>query len=247
MKKMHRYALALLIAASLIAISGCNKLLDYIKEHPDEDCTSCKIIKLTNISYGDTVTAEVAYNSWGDPVSVTPDLIRTGMPQYLFRYDSRHRLTDNIGAYSNGYYEQWRRYVYDSNNRIIRDTSYSFGLLNDRTNTEYGPYVTTYDYDSKGRVIHTSMLFLNHPYPPFELTYNYDPDGNLVLPDVVYDNKINFRRTNKVWMFVGHNYSVNNGKPVSGYNDKGLPLKLANNWGFLSFYGTSLEIKYKCD
>jgi hypothetical protein len=251
MQKMHRYVLMLLIGASLIALAGCNKLFDYIKEHPDEDCTSCKITKLTSItSYDgityDTITAIVAYNSWGDPISVTPNHIGTGMPQYLFRYDSQHRLTDFIGAYSNGYYEQWRRYVYDGNNRIIRDTAYSFGLLNDRTHTDYGPYVTTYTYDSKGRVVLTSTWDIVHGYT-YGFSYAYDTNGNQIFDGVVYDDKINFRKTNKIWMFVSHDYSVNNGKPVIGYNDKGLPLKVSNRWGFLSFYGTWLEIKYKCD
>jgi hypothetical protein len=251
MTKIQRVGLMLWVGTTLVLLAGCNKLIDYIKDHPDEDCTACKITKITSIIDfdidADTVIATFTYTPWGDPASVTPTHISTGNPQYLFRYDSKHRLTDNIGAYDNGYYQEWFHYVYDSHDRIIRDTAYAFGLLNDRTNTEFGPAVTTYDYDSKGRVIHTTMVELWLPYPPREHFYSYDTNGNLVVPGAVYDNKINFRRTNKIWMFLSKNYSVNNAKPVTGYNDKGLPLKVVGYSSFLSFFGKSLEIEYKCN
>jgi hypothetical protein len=189
----------------------------------------------------------IAYNSYSDPVSITPGWIGTGNTRRLFRYDSKHRLTDYIGAYELGGYEQWRWYVYDNNNRVIRDTSYSFGSLSDKKSGQYGPFVTTYDYDSKGRITHTSTLATWLPYPPQEFFYTYDSHGNLESPGVTYDDKINFRRTNRVWMFIDRNYSVNNSKPVIGYNDHGLPLKVgAGITGFVGFNGPWMELTYQC-
>jgi hypothetical protein len=59
---------------------------------------------------------------------------------------------------------------------------------------------------------------------------------------VSYDNKINPRRTNKIWMFVDKDYSANN--PIPGptaYNELGLPL---NNITFLGNHAT--EVFYDC-
>jgi hypothetical protein len=108
------------------------------------------------------------------------------------------------------------------------------------------------EYDAKGRVINeTSRDTLIDGVPGSSsdgptFTYTYDANGNLQGP--AYDNKVNFLRTNEVWMFTQRSYSENNPEGAIGYNDQDLPLGFAADHGisFLQFGGPS-EIQYDCD
>ncbi len=197
-------------------------------------------------------TVEFTYNKWGDPVSIIPTYVGTGNPKWFFYYDNKHRLTELIKPYNNGGYESWTRFYYDNNGRISMDTTYVFGVVgNPWGNATLGPYITEYQYDAKGRVVVADTRYPETPQH-FIRTSSYDLNGNKIGEDT-YDNKINFRRTHKLWMFLDLDYSVNNALPVEGYNDKGLPLRLKGNYRrFLNYQvpfqdSLGIAITYQCD
>jgi hypothetical protein len=73
------------------------------------------------------------------------------------------------------------------------------------------------------------MFSLGSTYPTQIYQFEYDGNGNLVTPGVVYDNKINFHRTNKIWMFLDRDYSINNPFAAETYNSNHLPVKLVTD------------------
>ncbi len=86
--------------------------------------------------------------------------------------------------------------------------------------------LTTYTYDATCRVIKTTTIGIGGPedgFVPLVNEYSYDINGNLVLPGITYDNKVNIHRTNKVFMFVDRDYSMNNPFTAPAYNGYGLP------------------------
>ena len=252
MTPTKRAGLILCVGATLSLLAGCNKLLDYLHDHPDGTVDLCQIKNMTvYYNNSDSVTVDFTYNSWGAPVSVIQSRAVTGRPDGLFRYDSRHRLTDYIEAYKNGFFETWHQYVYDKNNRIIRDTTYIFGAVGDEPpppDEVYDIAVVYYEYDDKERIIHTKQVWSDFPNDPLNIYYYYDANGNLSAPGAVYDDKINVHRTNKVWMFIDRNYSVNNAY-ASAYNEYGLPTKMElidPVTRLAGFYTGKCSITYKC-
>jgi hypothetical protein len=253
MTKIQRVGLMLWVGTTLVLLAGCNKLLDYLHDHPDGTVDLCQIQKMKFYFFNDSIDIDFTYNSWGAPVSVIQSRAASGHPDGLFRYDSKHRLTDYIEAYKNGGFETWHRYVYDKNNVIIRDTTYIFGILGDEPpapDEVYDIAVVYYEYDDKNRIIHTKQQWFSDPDPThsLDLYYQYDGNGNLVAPYAVYDDKINVHRTNKVWMFIDRNYSVNNAY-ASAYNEYGLPTKVElidPVTRLAGFYTGKGVITYKC-
>ena len=80
--------------------------------------------------------------------------------------------------------------------------------------------------------------------------YQYDERGNLINPfpsgdPVTYDDKISFRRTNKIWMLIERNYSLNNVTGVSNYNEHSLPLSFDKYPWFLGV--SIIGIEYECE
>lgn len=65
--------------------------------------------------------------------------------------------------------------------------------------------------------------------------FQYDANGNLMGQGNVYDTQLSFLRTNKIWMFLACNYSINNNFQASAYNTSKLPLLFACNYLLLSF------------
>jgi hypothetical protein len=101
--------------------------------------------------------------------------------------------------------------------------------------------IEQYTYDAKGRITQIKSQ-------TYTLTYNYDANGNLVLPNVVYDNKISFRRTNKLWMLLDRDYSENNPFTATTYNDKDLPTIIPNKYTSFMHRGLNLAaIDYSCN
>ena len=242
MKKNWYYLLVTITGISLSILSGCKKNLD-----PDLLSYNIKQFSYAGspLGVGRLVsdTMRFTYNSSGDPVTAIRTAVSTGYPNFFFKYDQHGRFTDLIGGYGhtiNDPIESWTRYFYDNLNRIVRDSFYSFPLIvNGRpTLGEYSGFInSTYTYDSKDRIISTTRGL-------FTTTYAYDGQGNLV--GTAYDNKINIHRTNKIWMFIDKDYSVNN--PVTAsyvYNSVGLPTKIVPFAGtvdeFMAVAETSLE------
>ena len=94
----------------------------------------------------------------------------------------------------------------------------------------YQTRLTTYTYDGTCRVIKTSAIDLSIAGggTPAVNTYTYDASGNLVRPGIVYDNKVNIHRTNKIFMFVDRDFSMNNPFTAATYNGYSLPWTLSS-------------------
>ncbi|HTI93303.1 MAG TPA: hypothetical protein VL727_22040 [Puia sp.] len=223
-----------ILALSIVlqGLSGCKKVLDYIGQHPGGAADAWEIKTLGYQGfYGDSETLTFSYNAWKNPVSVTRPDPRTGAPNYFFTYDKWNRLSNLICAYAGGVapnrIETWNKYFYDGKGRIVVDSLYSFpDLVNGNPVPGEHSSLSAYyfEYDSYGRIIKETWQ-PEGGYPPLVSTYAYNADGNLAGP--AYDNKINFRQTNKIWMFLDRNYSVNNALPATyTYNKAKLPLTI---------------------
>ncbi|MBO9563366.1 MAG: hypothetical protein J7621_11355 [Niastella sp.] len=250
MKSVYRFALMLCIGGAMIALAGCNKMVEYLEDNPTAEYTACKIKKVSWNSVYSPMTFQ--YNNHGDLAGITPAEVGTGYPNRIFRYDASHRLKEYIMPYSseNGGFELWIRYVYNNQGRVIRDTTWSFGTYGENPANEYNKGVTTYSYDAQGRISHTHYQSITFPQAVTDIDYVYDIRGNLVVYGATYDDKINYRRTDKVLMFIERDYSVNNIKPVGTYNQYHLPVKsiaTALTHQFLDLQTDQLNIEYKCN
>lgn len=245
-------AARLCFALFLLQLLSCNKLdLKDLLHHPDKVPQLCDIEKISYLDYsGDTASGVFTYNYRGDPVKVIFNHPATGRPHLTFRYNKQGRLTDYIGPYNEGpnsYFEFWYRYQYDAQGKkIIGDSSFAMGAI---VNNELVPYdqqttVATYEYDSLGRVSKTVRRWVNIPQLSLQtFIYSYDNKGNLAVKRwyqgdnienetfYTYGDKPSLYRTNKVWMIVDYDYSVNNSLQALSYNKYGLPLKTGMNTG----------------
>jgi len=181
-----------------------------------------------------------------------------------FFYDKKNRLTDCIGLYSGGSDSEknvfeWHKYIYDSKNRIVGDTTYGFLIYKSGSLTPIPPVdddeiefysLSHYTLDSKDRIIKRTRT----RYPDMRIdsaNYTYGQDGNLIVPNLHYDNNISFLRTHTIWMLLSFDYSVNNPFIASEYNSKGLPTNFGPNtpqYGNQFLYTTlkNMTIEYSC-
>lgn len=249
-------------ALFLLSSSGCQKLQDYILKSPGATHPDCRIVKFT--SSFEQRTGIVYYNKFGNPDSVIFDEVSTGRPNIYFFYDRKNRLTDCIGLHGESRnsaptigFLQWYKYIYDSKDRIVGDTTYGLHLYKPGSlkpiSLEGGEIeyysISHYTLDSKDRIIKRTITH----YPKMDvssITYAYGQDGNLIIPNVQYDNHINFLRTHKIWMLLSFNYSLNNPFISREYNSKGLPTDFGPNTppgdSFLYTNLKDLVIEYSC-
>lgn len=230
MKKTRLYIRLLVLAAILLQVTACKKIEKALLKDPCSDIRFCNIKSFSYPGFGTTYQPNVAtftYDAFGNPLTVNNTVVGTGNPNLVFRYDAAHRLTDFIRPYSNGDFETWSKYIYNASGRIAFDTTYVFGTV-----TPTGPKnylearLTSYTYDNTCRVIRTSYIVTegeNVGTPPIVQTFAYDASGNLIRPGITYDNKVNIHRTNKIFMFVDRDYSMNNPFTAPAYNSYGLP------------------------
>lgn len=212
---------------ALIHFTSCQKK----SVTPPKEESNCKITAFT-FQQG---SATFNYNSFGNPTSVLFSNVGTGNPHGLFRYDIYNRLTDYIGSYSGAtdpnnlpptmVFEYWNRFVYADNNPAsmpIRDTTRAIGLY---INGAFGQVsqirTNDYSYDTQGRI--TQIDTREGAFGMSKVNYVYDANGNLILPNVTYDMKRNYRTTSKVLMLIDRNYSVNNPFVATTYNAEGYP------------------------
>ena len=222
----------------VVIFSACNKVRDVSFKR------FCNIEMMSGYTYYDTaVPRYFYYNEWGNPTRVAFDESPgTGTPFYDFFYDNNQRLV-RFEEFST------HNFTYNGEGLIVVDTIFSGYAGGDFRFEE------KFFYDGQKRIIKTiSKLYRaaespdappdNNPDVGVEhvTDYVYDVDGNLVRPGVTYDRKTNPRRTNKVWMFIDRDYSVNNPQPgPTRYNALGLPL---NNTSLLGFQ--AVEVVYNC-
>ena len=167
MKKIYQL---LPILASLIVtfqLQSCKKDFDC---NDLDDLKICSIKKLViyRTSYNDV--AVFSYNSHGNPTSVNVTNVATGNPNYVFKYDAWHRLSQFIGVYNNGKFENWKKFTYGAVNRVIVDTTFTFGDYNGGAfpSNYFSKIINHYFYDAQGRIIQvTSSYLLPIGNPPF--------------------------------------------------------------------------------
>ncbi len=241
MKPSIRVALATALISAFLP--SCHKVYEYIKDHPDAYRTPCRITNYrVTASNGAHSNYLFTYNSAGNPVSIMDsDRVQPiGIDQY-FRYDRFGRLSDYLYAYAGAIGAvAWNKYEYVRPDYIV-DTAmyYETGLVNGPSPvakyTE-GYYIYAFTLDAYGRIIKTWEIPNDPPHTPsLTGTLTYDANGNLSLPgpELSYDDKVNYFRTNKVWQFIHKNYSRNNlvwldGNFPTRYNSFGLPLNPRN-------------------
>jgi hypothetical protein len=132
------------------------------------------------------------------------------------------------------------------------DTTYTFAAYNGGTYPTgyWGLRINKYTYDAMNRIsrIDTDAL-LPAPAYSYSTNYNYDAAGNLIKPSTVYDAKVNFHRTHKIWQLVDKDYSQNNPLTAVSYNPD-LPLSFRSSFAythnFLSFPINQSDFIYNC-
>lgn len=262
MKRIPIYFRLLLLTAIVFQVTACKKIEQAILKDPCSDIKFCNIQSYTYPGsapyFDDDNTATFTYDGLGNPLAVNNTRVSTGAPNLVFKYDASHRLTEFQRPYSNGFFEQWFKYVYDASGRIIADTSYLFGAITPSwppTGSQQRRY-TTYTYDNTCRVLKTTTIGIGGPedgFPPNVITYAYDASGNLIRPGITYDNKVNMHRTNKIFMFIDRDFSMNNPYTATSYNGYSLPQILpapASGAAPVYFLARAIDratIVYQCD
>lgn len=241
--KLTSFALLLAIAA-IGLFSSCAKLIDYKRHHPGGGEHPCRITKFVTRTYntngvpGSPVEYNISYNNKGNPV-----LLTTNNPYVYvikFSYDNKDRLKEyrfvEFHSPIDSTIISVDHYYYPPGGKTIIDTP--FLLPNPNFPGDYGG-IHKYNLDAEGRVIRDSNIINNYGVDHIdEFVYNaggnldsikdiFFPSGTYALP--VYDNKVNWRQSNKVWQLLDLNYSRNNwiepGVTVT-YNQYGLPTQL---------------------
>ena len=243
MKSVIRLVTVCLISGMMVCSVSCSKKGSNDKipgeasanYWPDQRYCNIDSIKINN----STRYYKFTYDAQGDPVSMITNQPGTGNPNRFFFYDANKRMIIHYGLYSDGVtFERYTKYVYGSNNKVIRDTTYNFGTLSGGLPTNYYSwYVVHYTYDSAGRITNKG---------------NYDANGNMIRSGITYDVKNNIHNTNNWWRLIDMEYSVNNPYTASSYTGYWLPRNfisngITNERYFLNIDMTSATFKYTCD
>jgi YD repeat-containing protein len=186
---------------------------------------------LAAVAAGSNDSVFFTYNALGNPVSI---IHQTNFGDNLFfKYDHANRLTDFIAMYGGAAQggDEWHKYTYDPHNttRVIVDTTYiEFQSDNNKITSYEFTQLTTFKYDAQNRISQTTKTVEGDTTVT---AYNYDSHGNLEGSGLVYDSKINVHRTNKLWMFLDKDYSINNqiDNGTYTYDQGNLPVKMATN------------------
>ena len=262
MKKVHLYFSVLLFAALFVMLAtSCKKIEEAILKDPCADIKFCNIKSYTypGDGHGTPDTATFTYDGLGNPLTVNNTSVSTGAPNLVFRYNAANQLTEFFRPYSNGIFETWTKYFYDASGRVAFDTTYLFGTITPTwppvQNTQGGRTVYTYDGTCRvTKTVQTVFVTISTSLPafPFESDYAYNAAGNLIRPGVTYDNKVNIHRTNKVFMFVDRDFSMNNPFAAATYNGYSLPKAVGVQPGgqapyFLLRPINNATFSYQCD
>ena len=237
-----RSSLFILIAIPVIGIfAGCSKIGKF--NDPGAAAHLCNITQFTTIYSGSPATYNILYDAKGNPTEIKPSNSSTGYITRFF-YDKKGNLitfrldnfrspTDSTDIYEHHYY-------YAPNGKFINDTSYL--LPNFPVPPGYVPGWNKLELDAEGRVIKDSALPVSLDPNVIEvvLDYTYDAKGDLTsvideagyFPPIhytSYDDKVNWRQTNRTWQLINRDYSRNNyvdpagSFSITGYTSFGLP------------------------
>jgi hypothetical protein len=158
-------------------------------------------------------TVLFSYNSFNNPTKVIFKNNDTYLgSHFYFKYDVSKNVTGIRRLEDTTLYNTnsgtWEKLTYKGS-KIIDTIFYAAAGWPASTPTSYSRYeVQTYKLDSLKRVIEWDYASFGTPR---HIDYKYDNNGNLIRPDgAKYKlNVNNIRVTNKVWMFIDRDYSVN--------------------------------------
>jgi hypothetical protein len=249
-------------------IPGCQKGDGFNSIQGPVEFKNCQIIQIIRNNFGPIDTVVFTYTNWGDPLTVTKrprPFFMSGYngSNYRFTYDNRHRLVESIAfepdTLQPGVNKTfWRhKYFYDNpgNGNVTRDSTYYISCAGCDFRS-----LTYYLYDRFDRIIKDST-FGPEVLEPFVNIYTYDGKGNrsswkwdshtgstYTTTYTTYDDKTNILRTNKIWMFLERDYSVNNRFNAVSYNSRGLPTETNHTEFKLCFdtYYDRAQITYGC-
>jgi hypothetical protein len=245
MRKISIFTARTMLLFVIMQLTACQKLIDKIfPGHTNNDYTGCRIEHIKgSVEGSEEVIATVEYNEANNPVSIVynKEIAYLLYSRYMF-YDSNNRLMEYKVNYDAMLSVQDHRYGY-SGDRIISDTA-TYRM------TGYTVVLSTFEYDSKDRIVVQHQKLIDGEGDPDSwgtIIYNYDSNDNRVFDDeYTYDNKVNFRRTNKIWMFITRDYSQNNLQGATDYNEHGLPIRFDSSKDLL--FETALSsIDYHCE
>jgi hypothetical protein len=232
MKSIKTIWVAMSLCPLLFILAGCEKHSDYIL-HGQYEAAGKYQIKMVTVKppFADfTDTIRFTYNEYDNPIKGIRSETRTCAPNYFFKYDRFQRMIALVAAYGLTEtaigVETWTKYTYDVKGRIVKDSVWIFpDIVNGQPFKGIHSTITVslYEYDTKDRI--TKVTWLREGIEPYVITYSYNNSGN--REGTTYDNKINYHLTNKIWMFLAMDYSINN--PLVGsytYNKMGLPLAI---------------------
>jgi hypothetical protein len=244
MKKQYMLFIVPVMLVTIFQSTSCLKPPpNFDPRNADNVYTGCRIKSINDVP--------VLYNRNNDPVSFIHDgQAYTGNPNIVFKYDNRNRLLEYAALFSNNSYGFVHRYTYNQQ-RIVADTEYVFGSYG--VPDSYAFKNIYYPvYDNLGRVAQDSVVnYTSYGTIATRIQpYVYTADGNR-YNSITYDNKLNPHRTNKIWMFIDRDYSINNPVPAVTYNGSGLPLtydsKNVFNFHLMSFdYRGATTVTYEC-
>ncbi|HRP32910.1 MAG TPA: RHS repeat protein [Agriterribacter sp.] len=265
MKKIPLFAIIIAALWVITQSTGCKKVLDYIVHHPDGLASKCRIERiignyrtyLIDDSEEGVVVTDTAfffYNAQGNPVRVEHPFSkadwRISSFDDAFGYDESGRLKASMEAVNptENYADEWHYYTY-VNSHLIIDTTFYY--VNDdwriKNRPEFYSYyrVSTIELDNFERIIKETDS------GGFVTTYSYDQNGNLIKPGVTYTNKTSILQTNKVWMFLARDYSVNSPEgSATKYNQFKLPVKLnylPSTWPQAVPTHPGISVNYQCN
>lgn len=250
MKRNHFMRIIMMSTVLAGLLISCQKIHDYVETHPGAGIKACGISRfICNELYGTYVdTLVFSYNAACDPVRITRPDPRTGAPNFLFNYKDG-RLWEFIGVYRNGTTtENWHRYFYDAAGRVNVDSVYIFAeMINGKLCNPFMSYAITFVYDSRNRIIKQTNNYADGS--TYAEEYQYDENGNKA--GGTYGHEVSFRRSNRIWMFLDRDYSVNDRTVSSDFNAFHLPGKVdlgsTSADVFLGNYFNQATINYLCD
>jgi len=247
------------LAAAIFVMSfvSCEKSESKVFRDNKADIKNCRV---TQIIYspccGIKNTMVFAYNTWGDPITITQTpLVGTGTPNYFFKYDKKRRLTELLGLYSGGDGgEVWHKYFYENpgNSNIVLDSNYLFPSFQNGIMIWYHTASATFfTYDKLGRITKDSTISTLYQAGQYTIVNNYVYDANGNLSGPVYDDQVNINQTHPIWMFLNRDYSLNNPFVADAYNSARLParINLPAKSGSVEFLHSSFKqgtISYEC-
>lgn len=189
-----------------------------------DKCSVDQLILFPNEYFGQD-TIKFVYNASGNPTNI---LFPRGYGgNYAFRYDNVQRLRSfqrNTRGENGADY--WHKYIYVNSTKIIDSIfkNANGDLTKDRPESYGAIEIRICELDAYGRIIKVSLDDGTVLY-----TFEYDNRGNRIIPgrgmtSADYTNKINIHQTNKVWMLIDYDYSINQlGWEVEKFNKYNLP------------------------